>query len=177
MSGSQRPSVLQVNGLQGNLLLSLPLSWGLQWGADVWQCCKGWDYRDTKAIFATWVKTAIFSVSQGWEEKSLWLWEKSLTQACCWSITWYYVDRFFFFVFFSPPTVFTHSAIGKQLVVHPVQGQALLWYCQDAETLLTYIPGSCPTLAVAVARWVCLIRLAYKSNTDDYLPPSDVIKC
>ena len=83
----------------------------------------------------------------------------------------------FFVCFFSPPTVFTHSAIGKQLVVHPVQGQALLWYCQDAETLLTYIPGSCPTLAVAVAQWVCLIRLAYKSNTDDYLPPSDVIKC
>lgn len=172
MSGSQRPSVLQVNGLQGNLLLSIPLSWGLQWGADVWQSCKGWDYRDTKAIFATWVNTA-YSPCHKAGKRNLCGSGKSLSRRSVIDLLPDTMSTFFFF--FLP---FSRAcAIRKQSVVLPVQGQALLWYCQDAETSLTYIPGSCPTLAVAVAWWVCLIRLAYKSNTDDYLPLSDVIKC
>lgn len=120
---------------------------------------KGVNYRDTKGAVATWTNTVLFSRHKAEKRNSL------------------VVSRLPDMSATPPHPVFTCCVIRKQSVFLPVQGQALWWYCQFVETLLTYIPGSCPTLVVAITLSVCLTCHAYKSNRDDYLLLSDVIKC
>lgn len=66
LSESLRPSALQVNGLQGNLLLSVPLSQRLQQGADVWHFCRGLDYTNSRETPTTWVNAFSIYHQLGW---------------------------------------------------------------------------------------------------------------
>lgn len=105
-------------------------------------------------------------MSQGWKSKYL---GSGRTLLQRWSITRYVCQQIIF--------PFSHSVwSGNNQYSFLCRRQPLSWYCQAVETSLTYIPGSCPTPVVAVTLSACLTCLAYKSNTDDYLLLSDVLK-